>query len=176
MLEGVWRNCHPCTYLVALSPNTIVLVIYLTLDQNNFPIPNDPWVVLFHCTTEPVGQYRHSINPHLLNAAKALIRRHWKQFTVPTFQQWFQEVDQTCHMEDLTLEHRDLANIAHKIWTCWFTFSSASSEIMSSNTRLIPMVLYFVFYHIFYFMYTLYHIVYFRSNNPYVDNLEHPNS
>lgn len=42
-------------------------------------VPNDPWVVLFHCTGESVGSYNKSITPHLLNAAKALIPKFWKQ-------------------------------------------------------------------------------------------------
>lgn len=39
----------------------------------------DPWVMLFHCTAEPVGRYKKSITPHLLNAAKMLIPKFWKQ-------------------------------------------------------------------------------------------------
>lgn len=56
---------------------------------------DDPWVVLFNCTGETVGRYKKSVTPHLLNAAKALIPRFWKQ---PTIRQWLQIVDHIYHM------------------------------------------------------------------------------
>lgn len=98
------------------------------------PIPSDSWVVLFHCTGEPVGWYWRSITPHFLIAAKSLIPRFWKQSTIH-----YCSTMVTCgrphtayHMEDNTYECRDLVPVAHKIWASWFAFTHFSkyAEIM----------------------------------------------
>lgn len=71
---------------------------------------NDPWVILFHCTDEPIGSYKKSITPHLLNAAKMLIPKYWKQQATPSLRQWLIEVDRIYHMESSTLTLRKKLN------------------------------------------------------------------
>lgn len=82
--------------------------------MQGYEVPNDPWVILLNCTSKPVGTYKKSITPHLLNAAKALIPRHWKQPTIPTLRQWLMEVDHTYHMEDLTRSLRNKSDLSKK--------------------------------------------------------------
>lgn len=93
--------------------------------------------MLLHCIGGPIGPYKKSIPPHLLNAAKALIPRFWKKASIPTLRQWLVEVNHIYYMEDLTYSIRNNAELGKKIWSCWFAFkyTSAYVEIMALSTQ-----------------------------------------
>lgn len=110
-------------------------ILHWAKEIQGYEIPNDPWVILLHCTGSPAGAYKKSITLHLLNAAKALIPRYWKQPTIPSLRQWLMEVDHTYYMEYLTYSLRNKSDLVKKIWSCWFAFkyTSAYTDIMSQN-------------------------------------------
>lgn len=135
-----WRGCGEVSHthvwwlcpLICLFWSTI---LHWIKEIQGSEVPNEPWVVLFRSTGESVGRYKKSITPRLLNAAKSLIPRFWKQSTIPTLRQWLQTVDQIYYMEDLTYSLRDRVEVSNKIWSCWFafTYSSEYAEIMSQS-------------------------------------------
>lgn len=134
-----WRGCgerathaHIWWFCPLIRPFWLSILHWIKVIQGD-EVPNDPFVVLLHCTGRPVGAYKKSITPHLLNAAKALIPRLWKQKNIPTLRQWLTEVDHTYYMEDLTLSLRNKSDYVTKIWSCWFAFkyTTVFSEIMS---------------------------------------------
>ena len=123
-----WRGCgnrathaHLWWYCPNIRPYW-VSVLNCMKEIQGFETPNDPGVVLLHCTDRPVGPYKKSLTPHFLNAAKSLIPRYWKSNIIPTLRQWLEEVDHTYHMEDLTLSNRNKSDLATKIWADWFAF------------------------------------------------------
>lgn len=79
-------------------------ILYWIEQIQGSKMSNDPWLLLFHCTDEPIGSYKKSITPHLLNAAKVLIPKLWKQQKIPSLRQWLMEVDRIYYMEDSTLK------------------------------------------------------------------------
>lgn len=135
-----WRGCgeqathtHIWWFCPLIRPYWLN-ILYWAKEIQGYEIPNDPWIVLLHCTGEPVGTYKKSITPHLLNAAKALIPQYWKQLTIPTLCQWLLKVDHPYYMEDLTLSLTNKSDLAKKIRSCWFAFkyASACTKIMSN--------------------------------------------
>lgn len=95
-----WQGCgnqgNSCPHLVVLPVlrSYWTAVLYWIKEIQGSEIPNDPWVVLFHCTDEPAGSYKRTITPHLPNApTKALILKLWKQQAIHTQGQWLREVD-----------------------------------------------------------------------------------
>lgn len=60
--------------------------------SNKFIEPS-PVNFLFNGITGATKSYKNSVIPHLLNAAKRLIARHWKEAICPTLGEWKNEVD-----------------------------------------------------------------------------------
>lgn len=88
-----------------------------------------------YCFIVRINQRDHIknlITPHLLNAAKELIPKFWKQ-KIPSLRHWLVEVDQIYQMEYSTLKLKNKSELATKIWSCWFAFkfSSTFAEIMA---------------------------------------------
>lgn len=78
-----------------------------------------PLVFLFHGTSGSIKAYGKSITSHLLNAAKLLIPRFWKQIACPTLEDWKKEVNRI--MEDESWIHvvGDKKGEYEKIWAGW---------------------------------------------------------
>lgn len=116
-----WRGCgekvthtHVWWQRPLIRPFWSSILHWIKVIQGS-EVPNDQWVVLFNCRGESVGRYKNSITLHLLNAAKGLIPRFWKQTTIPTMRLWLQTVDHIYHMEDLTYSLRDKVEVSNKI-------------------------------------------------------------
>lgn len=60
----------------------------------NTMLPDDPWSCLFHGINMSNKQYLKSLLPPLLNAAKSLIPRHWKEPIRPTMRNWCNKVNE----------------------------------------------------------------------------------
>lgn len=136
-----WRCCgerashaHVWWYCPIIRPYWLTILYWIKEIQGS-EVSNDPWMVLLHCTDKPIGSYKRSITPHLLNAAKALIPRYWKKPMAPTLCQWLMAVDQIYYMEDLTYSLRNKTELIKNIWSCWvaFKYMSAYAELMASN-------------------------------------------
>lgn len=78
-----------------------------------------PLDFLFYGTTGTIKAYRRSITPHLLNAAKVLIPRFWKQNTCPTLEDWKREVNRTMEAERWIHVVKDKKGEFEDIWAGW---------------------------------------------------------
>ena len=90
-------------------------------------IEMDPWVVLFHGGQEGIKNYRNTLVPHLLNAAKRLIPRGWQETECPPIWEWIDAVEETYKMEELK-EGIEGNNISQNTkWDNWRTFKKSWS-------------------------------------------------
>ena len=83
------------------------------------PLDRTPLQYLFHDTHSSVKRYRRSIIPFVLNAAKCLIPRHWKQSTTPTLGEWKREVNGIMEAERTMLVSWGQQSLFQKIRVGW---------------------------------------------------------
>lgn len=137
LLEGLWgvgSHAHIWWHCPLIKPFWEEVINITGLVQGS-PIRLDPWVALFHCSDTPEGSYRKSVTPHMLNAAKSLIPRFWKQTTVPSITAWLSHIEHIYQMEDLTMALRNQHAKSNKIWAPWlsFVYSAKYTELMSTT-------------------------------------------
>lgn len=82
---------------------------------------------LFHGMPTPNKVYKKSIIPHLLNAAKALVPRYWKNSRCPTILDWKKEVDKIMEAEEWVHRIKDKQEEFDEIWKVW---KQQSNEIV----------------------------------------------
>lgn len=77
-------------------------ILQLIKEITNKEIPEDPWTCLFHGTAESAKQYKTSIVPILLNAAKSQIPKNWQIMERPKIRDWIFCVNEiyTCLWSD----------------------------------------------------------------------------
>ena len=85
-------------------------------------VKNDPWVCLFHCTTTPRKKYKQSLVPFLLNGAKAVIPRNWKEENAPSVVDWIREVGRMGEMEELLAIQNECRERYEEAWKDWRKF------------------------------------------------------
>lgn len=93
-----------------------------TLDQKNKKskgIELTPVYFLFHGSMGFIKSYKNSVIPHLLNAAKRLIPRFWKQTTCAMLREWKMEVDKIKEAERWVYRKRNKQDKFDKIWAKW---------------------------------------------------------
>lgn len=83
------------------------------------PIEVTPWNFLFHGTSMSVRAYKNSVIPHLLNAAKSLIPRLWKQTRSPTLADWKKEVNLIMEAERWVHAVKDKKDKNIETWAGW---------------------------------------------------------
>lgn len=71
-------------------------------------IPQKPWNCLFQGTTKTRKQYKKTLVPFLLNAAKGFIPKKWLCTKKPSIKEWLQRVDYISNMEYLCSADRKL--------------------------------------------------------------------
>lgn len=59
-------------------------------------LPLDHQKILFNFTLKPVGSYKCSPTPHLLNSAKSLIPAFWDQLLILSMRRWLCRVVEVC--------------------------------------------------------------------------------
>lgn len=82
MIKSFWDSIVP--WIEKLTPRTLEF---------------KPLHYLFHDTPESVKAYRKSITLHLLNAAKLVIPKYWRQTHCPTLLDWRNEVNRIMEAE-----------------------------------------------------------------------------
>lgn len=123
-----WRNCGSdathahiwwsCPLIRPYWSKVLNLIHQIT----DIDLPQDPWITLFHSNSMPIGRYKRSLIPHLLNTAKALIPSKWGQPITPSIQKWLQKVSEVCLMEDLTYIARGTSKRHTSTWAPWSSF------------------------------------------------------
>lgn len=79
-----WRGCHALENLAHIwwdCPKVKKYwkeVLSLIKEHMTIEVPEDPLHGLFHSIKTPINQYKNSLLPHLINAAKCLIPQHWQ--------------------------------------------------------------------------------------------------
>uniref|UniRef100_A0A803KCX1 Reverse transcriptase domain-containing protein n=1 Tax=Xenopus tropicalis TaxID=8364 RepID=A0A803KCX1_XENTR len=91
-------------------------ILQVCNDKLQLGIRNDPATVLLHHNTQPISLYKKSLTQYALNAAKILIPRKWKSPTLPTINEWTQEMEDICKFEDL---HTDSYKAKQNHWATW---------------------------------------------------------
>uniref|UniRef100_A0A8C5MN92 Reverse transcriptase domain-containing protein n=1 Tax=Leptobrachium leishanense TaxID=445787 RepID=A0A8C5MN92_9ANUR len=102
-------------------------------DITGFKSDDSPQWILFHLVPLPVNTYKASLLLHLLNAAKSLIPRKWKQTTAPTVREWIEAVERIRTLEEL---HYSLENQYQKYFRTWFWWS----DFLHKRSALSPAV------------------------------------
>lgn len=88
------------------------------------PMEFTPLYFLFHGMPRPMKTYKKSIIPHLLNAAKLLVPRFWKQALFPTLLDWKKEVNFIMEAERWVYVAKGQQGKFEKISTGWVQCTS----------------------------------------------------
>lgn len=105
LLQPFWRLVHDTICNVSDSPPAF-----------------SPAPMLLHRTLLNITDYKNSLDISLLNAAKAIIPRHWKSASVPTVREWLQEIHSLRDIEDLL---HGAAGTIDKHFQRWYHWSAA---------------------------------------------------
>lgn len=89
---GLLCSRYTCSHLLEMPPYMLLWVLNWKKNIQGFEVSDDPWVVFFHCTSEPIGWYK----------AKSLIALYWKQKPITLMKCWFQTFDHFYYMEEFT--------------------------------------------------------------------------
>ena len=103
-------------------------ILGLVKKISGYEIRYDPWECLFHTTSMSRKKYRGSLVPFLLNGAKALIPRNWREKRAPSTGEWLQEIDRIKVMEELWAFHVEDGPRFEAIWKGWRDFRTRGCE------------------------------------------------
>lgn len=87
-------------------------------------LPDSPLEFLLHVPSTPLSQYRKSILPHLLNAARRLIPVHWKSTHIPGRTEWMGLIDSVMAVEEWMAKCKDKFDKFYAIWATWIHYKS----------------------------------------------------
>lgn len=71
-MAHIWWDCPKIK-------NYLSDILQLIKEITKRQILEDPWMCLLHGTESSIKPYKESVIPHLINAAKGLIPRHWQE-------------------------------------------------------------------------------------------------
>lgn len=80
----------------------------------------------------PISQYKKSVLPYLLNAAKRLLPIYWKRAKVPGREEWVRRVNEIREVEDWIATSRASRDRFTNIWSLWLGHISDSDQVSSS--------------------------------------------
>lgn len=134
-----WRNCkqHGTTYHIWWECPEIKKywqgILEYTGEITGERIPQHPWNCLFHGTIKTRKQYKKTLVPYLVNAAKGLIPKNWLCIKKPSIKEWLQRVDHIGHMEYLSSAEQGQTDTYRVTWAGWNSFKTSEkySEGMS---------------------------------------------
>lgn len=95
----------------------------------NEEVDDDPWSCLFHVNTKKGKKYKNSLIPQLLNAAKGIIPKKWRETASPTIREWVQRVDYIQNMEDLIRKENPDRDYLWVKWDPWKEFKKTLDYI-----------------------------------------------
>lgn len=97
-------------------------ILQLVKEITGKVIPDDPWTCLFHGIKGSVKQYRESLVPYLLNAAKSLIPKRWQEEESPKMRDCVIAIEGTYNMERLRFSGEEEREGSMDKWGCWQEF------------------------------------------------------
>lgn len=107
MLEELRVPGNDNTHMVGLPKNKRMVVLEHIKEITGERIPQNPWNCLFHGANKTIKQYKKTLVPFLLNAAKGLIPKKWLHTEKPSIREWLQRVDQMSIWSFCAAENRD---------------------------------------------------------------------
>lgn len=109
------------------------LLPYPNYQHSNTRRAVDVSVPLFHGLEIPIRQYRNSVIPHMMNAAKSLIPRKWQEIESPKIRDWISRVEETYNMEYLRYSgEKDMEGFTNK-WKNWKMFKKTQRYVKATN-------------------------------------------
>lgn len=90
-------------------------------------LPDSPLESLLHVPATPLSQYRKSVLPHLLNAARRLIPIYWKKPQIPTRTEWINLVNSIMAAEEWMTKCRDRHEKFYSCWATWIHYSGKTT-------------------------------------------------
>lgn len=90
-------------------------------------VKKEPWSVLFHGIKESEKQYKASLVPHLINAAKKLIPKNWREKESPQIWEWINAVEETYTMERFYGSKEEGGEGRKDKWKSWREFKKTWS-------------------------------------------------
>lgn len=88
-------------------------------------IPEEPWVCLFHGVSMSIKQYRRSLLPHLLNAAKSVIPPQWKDPESPSLKNCIGKINKIYNMEFLRFSCEIGEEGFERRWKDWVKYKQS---------------------------------------------------
>lgn len=95
-------------------------------------VPDLPIHFLLHVPTIPLSHYKICVLPHLLNTARHLILRFWKNPQVPSRQDWVRLVSSIMEAEECIAKCIDKFEKFYSIWSVWINYSMGQSGSQTS--------------------------------------------
>ncbi|OCT99972.1 hypothetical protein XELAEV_18005757mg, partial [Xenopus laevis] len=91
------------------------------ITNSNLSLDNAP-LILLSFDMDKKGLLRDPLTLHLLDAARSIIPRHWKQKGPLCSTEWQLEVEHTRKMEEITHIIHNKSNIYWDIWGPWIRY------------------------------------------------------
>uniref|UniRef100_A0A8C5Q4E0 Reverse transcriptase zinc-binding domain-containing protein n=1 Tax=Leptobrachium leishanense TaxID=445787 RepID=A0A8C5Q4E0_9ANUR len=111
-LLHVWWSCPVLQPFWTLVHDAISKI-------SDSPPSYTPAAMLLHHTPFSLDTYRNSLDIRLLNAAKAVVPRHWKSPIAPTFREWLDELQHIRDIEDLLHQSSSTTAKHMRHWFYW---------------------------------------------------------
>lgn len=92
-------------------------------------LPKTPDTYLFHNINLSEKQYKRSVIPHLINAAKYLIPKWWQRSECPTIREWVAKVENTYILEELYHLEQNKVETFRYVWKKWGKFKETKKYV-----------------------------------------------
>lgn len=118
----IWWECPKiCEYWL----NVRQLVMEIT----GISLTENPWDCIFHKMNKPWKQYKNTLVPNLLNAAKGAIPRKWLSTESPTLRDWCNRAEYIYNMEYLSSTENEQVDQFGNKWEKWVDFKSTNKYV-----------------------------------------------
>lgn len=125
-LEHIWWSCP-------LIQPFWTQVRELTSQISTYTLEHTSAQCRLHHSDIPVHQYRKTLIPPLLNAAKLCIPLHWGTTNAPTIPEWLKRVEKIAEMEELIAIAKDCPTKFSYTWACWSHFCTTDQYKQLTN-------------------------------------------
>lgn len=110
LLRNFWDNI--CTQIYTITKSKLKLM---------------PECCLLNICNYSLSKYKKSVVRHMLNTAKSIIPKHWKNTQVPTVEEWLLAMDSIYKMEETATMASENTEKLRKLWRSWYIFRYSDS-------------------------------------------------
>lgn len=136
--DQCWRGCgHRGTLLHIWWECPLIKSYWKDIKSSvkeilDLDIPLSPAYFLLHVPSIPIGGYKKSVLPHLLNASRRLVPIYWKQTRVPTKEDWIKKVNDIREAEHWIASCKGKTERFEIIWGPWKDYVFDPNHMSSS--------------------------------------------